>query len=338
MTPDRPVHDQLLAQIRGHQLAALIHLAVRWDLPDRIGERRGLADLAHELQVDFASLRRMVRALAASGIFSVDEQNVATQTPASRLLMRDVPSSLHAAASFWGMSAAWRAWADLEYAIRTGDSVFEHLFQRPLFDYLDEHPGHLENFNRFMQRSPEERHAAVVQAGDFARFQRVADIGGGNGQLLATILAAAPSVHGILHDRASVVGQPVHALRAMAWAGRCDIVCGDFFEAVPRGADAYVLSQILHDWDDSNALRILGRCREAAEAGTTLLVIERLLDLGADGARANDFLSDIEMLVLHRSGERSTQEYRSLLDEAGFRVERVIATTSPFSLIECQAV
>lgn len=336
--PKEKVFETLLDRIRGHQLAALIHLAARWDLADRIGEGRKLAEVASDLQADFGALRRVVRALAAFDIFAIDDKDFATQTAASCLLIKNAPSSLHAAAMFWGMPAAWATWGDLEYSVKTGECAFERRFQQPLFSYLDTHPEDGANFNRFMSISPEERHAAVVKAYDFTKFGRIVDVGGGNGMLLARVLAAHPQGRGVLYDRSSVVEDAVSEIAALTSAGRCEVIAGDFFDSVPEGANAYLLSQIIHDWEDEKALRILLNCRLAAAADSVVLLIERLLDLENGAIHVNNFLSDIEMLVLHRAAERSTAEYRALLDKSGFRVERVIGTSSPFSVIECVPV
>jgi len=335
MSESNKTFEALLGRIRGHQLAAMIHLAARWDLADRIGEGRPLAEVARELKADFGALRRMARALAAFDIFAVNDEDFATQTAASRLLMKNDPRSLHAAAMFWGMPAAWETWGDLEYSVKTGECAFEHRFEQHLFTWFAEHPQESADFNRFMAVSPEERHAAVVKAYDFTKFGCIADVGGGNGMLLNRILAAHPQGRGILYDRGNVVDDAIGDIKALASAGRCDIVAGNFFESVPQGADIYLLSQIIHDWDDERVLQILRNCRKALAANAVLLLIERSVDLGSGPVHVNNFLSDIEMLVLHRAAERTTAEYRALLEKSGFRIERVIGTDCPFYLIEC---
>jgi len=337
MQSSQSTFQTLLGRIRGHQLAALIQLAARCDLADRVGARRLLAELAAELRCNQDALRRMVRALSAFDIFAIDGSDVVTQTAASRFLMKDSPSSLHAAACFWGLPCMWETWGELEYAVRSGECAFEHGFRQPLFDYFEGDPEASARFNRFMAASPDERHSAVVSAYDFTPFGCVADIGGGNGMLLARVLAAAPQARGLLCDRAEVVAQPCVEFASLRRAGRCDVVAANFFEGVPAGADAYILSQIIHDWDDEHALQILRHCRHAVAGRAALLPVERVLDLERPGVNANNFLSDIEMLVLHKAAERTMDEYRTLLREAGFRVERLVDTASPFSVIECRA-
>lgn len=338
MQSEHSIYQTLLGRIRGHQLAALIHVAARCDLADRVGEGRRLSELAQELRLNASALGRILHALAAFDLFEVDDEDFVTQTAASRLLMKDGPRSLHAAASFWGLPCFWQAWGDLEHSMRTGECAFERSVGRPLFNYLEEHPDDERVFDRFMAASPDDRHSAVVAAYDFTRFGCVADIGGGDGMLLAQVLGAAPQARGILFDRGSVVAHPAPGLRAFTAQGRCGIVPGSFFEHVPEGADAYLLSQIVHDWDDDAAAVILRNCRKAMAKGAVLLVIERVLDLKRPDRNVNNFLSDIEMLVLHKAAERTTEEYRNLLRQAGFRVERIIDTSSPFSVLECMTI
>jgi hypothetical protein len=304
---------------------------------DRVGEGRDIGGLAEELQAHPAALRRMLRALAAADVFSVNHDDFVTPTPASRYLSRDTPGSLHAAAAFWGMPDAWAAWGDLAHSIRTGRSAFEHRLQMPLFDYLDSRPEEATHFHRFMSSGIESRHEAVLAACDFQRFGSLVDVGGGNGMLLARILSTHAGASGTLFDRAGALDNVVPEIRRLCAAGRCSVVAGDFFHSVPKGADAYLLSQIVHDWGDDDAVHLLRNCRRAAGTGAVALLIERVLQ-GRGSRSINNFLSDIEMLVLHQSAERTPAEYEALAREAGWRVERIIETSSPFSVIECTAV
>jgi hypothetical protein len=232
----------------------------------------------------------------------------------------------------------WVAWGDLEQALRTGDCAFEARFGQSFFGHLQAHPEQSAVFQGFMSRSPENRHAAVARAYDFSRFARIADIGGGDGMQLAAILTAHPNITGLLYDRASVLSDIAVDLVGLARNDRCEIIPGDFLQSIPAGADAYLLSQILHDWSDASALRILRNCRDVMQPQSVLLIIERLFEPERGVTTPNSFLSDIEMLVLHGAAERSIDEYRTLLLRGGFRIERVVRTDSPFSLIECVPV
>jgi hypothetical protein len=186
-----------------------------------------------------------------------------------------------------------------------------------------------------MQNSPDDRHNAVAEAYDFASAHLVVDVGGGNGALLATILAKNPSVRGVLFDQPNVVVGAETVLSDVA--DRCAIDAGSFFDWVTEGGDIYTLSQILHDWDDAHCLQILRNIRGAMHPNSRLLIIERVLSENPDEYLALNFLSDIQMLVLFPGAkERTTREYGALLAEAGFAEPSPIMTRSPFYIIEAK--
>jgi hypothetical protein len=211
---------------------------------------------------------------------------------------------------------------------------------QPNFDYLRDHPDEAALFDAFMRHSPDDRHAAVAEALDLAGAGLVVDVGGGDGGLLAALLAANPGLRGLLHDREHVVaGSPV-VLGAAGVADRCRVEAGDFFEGVPGGGDVYVLSQVLHDWDDDRAALILRRCRAAMASGARLAVVERVLpELGreAEAGDPSDFLADMNMMAILTGRERTASEFASLLAGAGFAPRGVLATRSPFRIVQADA-
>src|SRR5262249_39937549 len=172
---------------------------------------------------------------------------------------------------------------------------------------------------------------------DFLRFMRLVDVGGGQGALLHGILSAPPKLHGVLFDLPAVVAGAA-AVRTETLADRCEVVGGDFFQAVPPGGGAYVMKYIIHDWNDEDALQILRNCRRAVHPGGKLLLIELVLKQSNEPDSGK--FTDVTMLVLLRGRERSEAEFRALLREAGFALTRVIPTYSPFgeSIIESQPV
>lgn len=195
------------------------------------------------------------------------------------------------------------------------------------------HPEEAKLFDSFMQHSPDDRQRAVVEAYDFSDARLVVDVGGGNGALLAAILAANPEVHGILFDQEAVVSGASAALEE--YARRRIIQPGNFFESIPAGGDLYTLSQILHDWSDERCLEILSNCRTAMDRGARLLVIERVLDEMPGLTNSMNFLSDMHMMVLFPgANERTPMEFSRLFQETGFEPPRLIPTRSPFCIIE----
>lgn len=317
--------------IRAFQLSRMLSVAAGLGIADHINDHPvPVKDLARMCGTHSGMLLRMLRALAAFGIFSVDNNVQVSHSPASRLLRRDSNPTLHYAARYWTMHSNWAAWEKLEHTIRTGEPAFESTFNMPNFEYLKLHPEEAELFNRFMQHSPDDRHNAIADAYDFSSMQTIVDIGGGNGALLATLLRKYPKSNGVLFDQENVVKHASDVLGPVAT--RCRIVPGDFFANVPGGGDAYVLSQILHDWDDERCLRILGNCRAAMCNGSRLLVIERILEPGGDPMK---YLSDMDMLLLFPGArERTVEEYGELFSAAGFGPPTLTRTRSPFAVIE----
>lgn len=309
----------------------MISVAAGLDLADRIHDQPRRADeIAAECGAHPAMLLRMIRALAAFGIFSVDARGAVQHTARSRLLRRDATPTLHHAARYRGLPGNWAAWANLEHTIRSGEPAFEAVFGLPNFDYLNQHPDEAELFNRFMQNSPDDRQNAVAEVYDFSTTGTIVDVGGGNGAFLAAVLARNPDMRGVLLDEETAVAQAPAVLGPLT--SRCAIEPGNFFAHIPAGRDVYVLSQILHDWNNERCVQILANCRAAMRPDSRLLVIERVLTESGDPM---NYLSDMEMMVLFPGAkERSLEEYSQLFAAAGFAPGRLIRTRSAFSIIE----
>lgn len=328
------------AMVRGHQLAVMLREAAELGLADRIAAGpRPVHELAAETGVHPGTLLRLCRALAAFGIFALDVEARLAHTARSAWLRSNARPTLHHAARYWTMPGNWAAWGALGHALRTGNSPFEAVLGQPNFDYLRDHPEEAGLFDAFMRHSPDDRHTAVAEVLDLASAGLIVDVGGGDGGLLAALLAARPGLQGLLYDRPHVVAGAPAVLEAAGVAARCRIEAGDFFERVPVGGDVYVLSQILHDWDDRRAALILDRCRTAMAPGARLAVVERVLpELGceAEAGDPTDFLADMNMMTILTGRERTASEFRALLAGAGFAPQDVLATRSPFRVIRAE--
>ena len=223
------------------------------------------------------------------------------------------------------------------HSVQTGKPAFDRIFGMSNFDYWEHHAYAGTVHDAYFTALARDTTTLLVPAYDFARFGTVADIGGSQGPLLAAILAANPGVRGILFDLPRVVAGAPPVLAAAGVEDRCTVVGGDFFTSVPAGADAYILKYIIHDWDDERAIAILRRCRAAMGAGATLLLIEHVLpehwEEGASAVPAARL--DLHMLVMTPGGrERTASDFRSLLAESGFELQRVSPTRLPFSILE----
>jgi O-methyltransferase domain/Dimerisation domain len=284
------------------------------------------------------SLRRLLRALVAYGVFEEEAPDRFRLNAAAELLRRDVPGSQRAGVLFTAGEMTWQLWSDFLESVHTGRAVIERAFGKNVFERHAENSGESTLFSEAMAAFSAALSPPLIAAYDFSQFKCVADIGGGTGRLLADILAANPDVEGVLFDLPDVSTAAAPLLEASGVAGRCRLEAGDFFKSVPAGAHAYMLNHILHDWDDARAITIVSNCRKAMARDAMLLIIERIVPERAEQGRAAEaYLVDLEMLVHTPGGrERTASEFRAILSTAGFATLRVVPTTTPVSVIEAR--
>ena len=317
----------------GAMAVQAIHVAARFAIADLVASGpKSIEELAEATHTHGSSLGRLLRALTSLGIFVEDTMGRYRQTALSDTLRSDHPESIRPSAMMLGAHFIWKPSGALEETVRTGQSSFERIYGAPFFEYLAGHSDDAAVFNAAMSSAPDYL-AAIVGAYDFSKFERIVDVGGGHGRLLAGILSANPRLRGILHDLPAVVAG-ASALRQEPISQRCEIIGGDFFIGVPARADAYMLKGIIHDWNDEAALKILKNCRRAIRSDGTLLLVEAVLTPSTDPTRA---LMDMLMMVLTSGRERTESEFRSLLTEAGFSMVQVIREAR-VSIIESRPV
>jgi hypothetical protein len=334
MTEEAPV-STLGRLLMGAQVSQAIHVAAKLGIADLLSDGpRTSEELAAETGAHAESLYRLLRALASVDVFREDEEQRFALTPVGELLRPDVPGSLHGWAAFVGRPYIRAAWSDLEHSIRTGETAFRHVHGTDVWSYRAEYPEESEIFDRAMESLTGSSNRALLDAYDFARFETVADVGGGNGALLAALLGHYPAMRGILFDQPHVVANARSTLAAAGVAGRCTVVAGSFFEEVPTGADAYAMKSILHDWDDPEAGAILRVCRSAMAASARLLLVERIVGAANEDPRTK--FSDLNMLVAPGGRERTIEEWRTLLESAGFALDGTTPTASGLSVLEAR--
>jgi hypothetical protein len=290
-------------------------------------------ELAVRLRVHASSLYRVLRALAASGVFAEDGEGRFSNTPLSELLRADVPGSMRDLTLLFGDETSWRSWEHILHGIRTGEAPFEHVYGEKFFDYLQDHHDAAAMFDRAMASASSTTNVAVVAACDFSPYGLIVDVAGGTGSSLCSILEATPGARGLVFDLPHVEPRALAFIASRQLTARCGFAAGSFFERVPAGADAYFMKHILHDWGDEDCGRILAACREAMKPASKLLICERILPPGNEPSSAK--LVDLHMLMTNHGGkERTEREYRELLEGAGFSMLRVIPTGTPWSVIE----
>jgi hypothetical protein len=340
--PELPPHATLLQMITSRWLSQAISAAAKLDIAELLaGGPRTIADLAATTDSQPTTLYRLLRALASVGIFTEVGGTPETETSARRFaltplaetLRHDAPYPMRGAAMMFGEEWSVRAWADLSRCVQTGETGFNHVYGEGLFDYLPKNPEALEIFHLAMQSFTALTQDAVVVGYDFSRVGVLADVGGGNGRLIAAILAANPKLRGILYDAESVVASSKPILDAAGVADRCAVMHGSFFENVPSGADACILKHIIHDWDDEKSAHILSNCRRALGPQGKVFVVETVIAPGNEPSLGK--LLDLEMIVMAPGGrERTEEEFRKVFAAGGFRLTRLIPTASPVCILE----
>jgi O-methyltransferase/methyltransferase family protein len=316
----------------GRWVAQIVGVAAELGLADEIQEGPKTAqEIAASKGLQAPPLYRLLRALASVGIFAEQEDGRFRQTPMSDALRSDVPYSMRGVARMSNMHCIVRGWMGLERSVRTNTSAFEYEHGMPIFNYLNQHPEDMELFADAMEGYHVLIAAAVVEAYDFSCIRTLAEIGGS--LVLASTLAKHPAMRGILFELPPVIESASRFLRNQGVADRVELKGGNFFEAVPAGADAYLLQNILHWRSDEDCVRILQAVHAAARPGTKLLLVEAILEASNEPQFAKTL--DIAMLVLANGGkERTRVEWQELLTAGGFRLSRTVPTASFASVIE----
>ncbi len=313
--------------------ARAIYAFAKLGLADLMGDRPVGSDaLAAAAKVDPRALYRLLRTLSMAEVVSESPDHEFTLGPLGEALRSDAPGSMRAWAIFSGEPAYLKAWEEIVESVRTGGTGWERVHGMPIFEYIGKHPETARIFDEAMTSLSAGEAPAILDAYDFSGIRKLADIGGGQGLLLRTILGAHPGMKGVLFDRPDALEGIEAQLRKDGLADRCEIVPGDFFESVPSGADAYLLKYVIHDWNDERSVAILRNCRRAMPGDAKLLLVETIVP--EPGVPHFAKLQDLEMMVVVGSQERTVDEYSRLLDTAGFRLVRVVPTTEPASVIE----
>ncbi|OBA80615.1 hydroxyneurosporene methyltransferase [Mycobacterium sp. 1164966.3] len=318
-------------------VAQAITAAAELGIADALAKGPLSADeLATAVNADADAVSRLLRALITRGIFRQRRDGRFDLTPLADTLRRDSEVPIAGWARWLGSPQHREHWSHLADAIRTGRSVIPRLRGKPMFEYLASEPELGQIFNEAMTGGSALSIGPVIAAYDFSSFATIVDVGGGHGRLLAEILAATPAARGVLFDQPQVVAGAPAVLAELGVQDRIRIDEGSFFESVPAGGDAYVLKSVIHDWPDDDAIRILRNVRSAAAAGSYVLLVEFVVPDHHREYMGNWL--DLEMLLALDARERSSAEFERLFSRAGFRMTRVVATASPFSVLEAQAV
>ncbi|MBV9030941.1 MAG: hypothetical protein JO364_11705 [Pseudonocardiales bacterium] len=334
-SPTEPPPAVALHQLtRGALVAQAVSVFARLGVADALATGpRDAEEIAEPTGAHGPTLYRLLRALSVVGVVVELEDRRFALTPFSEMLRSDVPGSLRDRATIIGLPFYRDPWTGLYETIQTGESAFDRVHGMKHFDYLAEHHEDAVVFDAAMASISTTMSVSIVQAYDFTPFSTVVDVGGGRGGLLAAILAANPHLQGVLFDKPAVIAGAEEVIASAQVVDRCKMVSGDFADSVPEGGDAYLLSNVIHNWDDDHAAQILERCRAAMADTGCVLLAELVLPEGAAPSMAK--LADLGMMIMTSGGrERTEAEYRALFDRAGLRLTRIVPGNGPVSLLE----
>lgn len=322
--------------ITGHWVSQAVGVAATLGVADLLAQGpRTAAELAAATGTHGPSLFRLLRALASVGLFRQGDDGSFALAPDGERLRTGVPGSLRAYAMTFCGRRQWRAWGELAHSVATGERAYDHVFGTSFYDHLAGDAEEGQRFSEAMSGSITDVTAALPEAYDFSGLATVVDVGGGDGTLLVSIMRAFPGLRGVLFEREALVAEGRRRLGAAGLDGRWEVVAGDFFTALPAGADAYLLARVLRAFDDERSTAVLRACARAMPAHGRVLLVERVLPPGDEPSRAK--LADLNMLVLTGGQERSQAEYAALLRAAGLVLTRVVTAGREMSVIEAVA-
>ncbi|HLA12424.1 MAG TPA: methyltransferase [Pyrinomonadaceae bacterium] len=336
MTPqpaEVPPQAAMLQLISGFWISRGVYVIAKLGIPDLLHERpMTAAELAQATDTHAPSLNRILRALVSVGILTETPDKKLALTPVSETLRTDKPGSLRWFAISELGEEHYPAWGNLMYSVKTGGIAFDNHFDMDVWEFFRQNPDNAKLFNDSMSGMTAAINEGILARYDFSGIRKIADIGGGHGGLITSILKANPNMKGVLFDAPLVAAGAKAAIDAAGLSDRCEVIGGDFFKSVPGGANAYIMKWIIHDWNDEQATTILRHCRNAITNDGRLLLVDVVVPPGSE-PHFGKFI-DLNMLVMTGGLERTEEEFRELMAGSGFRLTRVVSTESPFSVVE----
>jgi hypothetical protein len=332
-----PAPNELIMQLTtGYVVTAALYATTKLGIPDLLQDGpRSVKELATASGANEDALYRALRALASAGVFQETTPRVFASTPAAETLRANAPNSMRDALLWIADPFHFRVFAEMPHALQNGQTVVERVVGKPIFEYFTEDPAESEVFNRAMTYFSAALIPAVLEVYDFSYLngKTLVDVAGGHGYVLTAILQKYPQIHGVLFDLEHVVAGAHPHISKLNLKDRCATAHGDFFKAVPPG-DAYIMKNIIHDWNDEQAATILKCCHRASPQHAKVILVETVIPPGND-PHMGKWL-DLEMLLMAGGRERSDDQFRALFTQAGFRLTKIQCTNSPMCVIEAE--
>jgi hypothetical protein len=322
--------DQLMKYVVGRWISKPIYVAAKLGIADLLtAGPRSIKGLARASRSYAPSLYRMMRALASIGIFSENEDKKFELTPMAEYLKA---GSMRSIVIMFNSEWSDKAWEYFLDNIKDGETAFDKAYGMPVTEWLEKNPPAAEIFNEVNAIKAAGSHRTIIDSYDFSGIKTLTDVGGGIGVLMAEILSANPSMEGIVLDIPSVIREAKKTIRARGMETRCRVMEADFFDQIPPGSDAYLLSNILHDWPDDKCRQILKNCHQAMKADSKLLVMEMIIPEANKPSVAK--LLDLEMMVMTGGRERTKADFEELFRSSGLELTRIIPTREDVYVIE----
>lgn len=322
--------EQLMKFIVGKWISKPVYVAAELGIADMLSEGpKSIDELALESRSYAPFLYRMMRALASVGIFFEREDRRFELTPMANFLKT---GSMRSIALMFNSGWNDRAWEYFMDSVKTGETAFEKAHGKPVMDWLKQNPHAADIFSEANAVKAGNTHRVILDVYDFSEIQTLTDVGGGLGTLISEILIVNPFMKGVVADTSYVIKNANKIIEARGIADRCETIECDFFKSIPPGSDAYLLSNILHDWPDEECRTILENCRKAMKPDSRILLIEMIIPEGNDPSIVK--LLDLEMLVITGGQERTEAEFKHLIEMSGLRLTRTIPTKENIYIIE----
>ena len=335
LTPSEEMANLFLTR----RAAQGIYVIAQLGVPDLLKGRPKKVDaLAKESGTDERSLYRLIRALASFGIFSQSDEGLISLTELGETLRSDSEDSVRPYVLMIMSDEFEGAYRDLIHTIKTGERAFDHVYGMTDWEYRAKHKESGTIFNLNMARYARRLAIMLLESYSFADYNTIVDIGGGDGSLLIGILNANPNLQGIVYDLPQTGEEAKTRISQAGLASRCKFLEGDALKSVPSGGDAYILSRVIHDWNDEKSIQILKNCHGAMSPGGKILLLERVVPKTKKIERSEElktiFFSDLTMMVMNGGRERSEDEFRTLFEVSGFRLTQVKPMPSGTNIIE----
>jgi SAM-dependent methyltransferase len=335
--PAKPPVDPLTSLIYGFRATQTVYVIAKLGVADKLsGGPLTARELALLVNADPRSLGRVLRLAAFFGLLSEEPEGRYGLAPLGKPLQSEVAGSVRAFAVLMG-EEHYQAWGALLHSVQTGESAWDHVFGREFFEYLAQNPESQATFDAAMAVGTDELFGhPLADAYDFSGVRCIVDVGGGNGSVATAILKLHPHLEAVIYDQPQVLPAADAYLTKRRVRERCRLVAGNFFESVPGGGDVYLLSNIVHDWDDDRALRILRNCRRSMTPDARALLLEIVMPPHGHPSRA--VMYDVNMMALLHGQERSEDEYRTLLAAADLELAPIKRLSDRIDLLEGKPV